>query len=518
MRIAYAPGTALLVAGGGALAVLPGGTPADLVELVWSCLDRADDPLGAVLDSLSCAFGMSMSSIPAFAVLAPSSGGVRIVLRGELAADVAAADGERRLRPDGAQPWSEWTIAEPERVSLELSWGGAAPSLPLASGVALAGAVALVREADAHAEPETESVPLAAPTAAVLPEPAPVPGPTPEPEPAPTPEPAPVPTPEPAPRPEPIPEPAPVPTPEPIPEPEPSPVPSPAPAPEHTILPVDADGDGLVDEPDAPSRAPAAPAPHTAAAPTPQPPAAPEHPVEAPLSEATAFPPEETELPVADETAAPSDDLDDLLGDTIVLPRDRSAAQHTAARLPGLALGHPDPRLGEHDGRTVLPAEVPRPGAGDHDGLTVAARDVATLRAGMGRGLDAVREGTDQPVPTPRAAPVARPRVVVSNGVVVELDRPVIIGRRPRSTRTGGADMPHLVAVESPQHDISRNHVEIRAEDDSVIVVDLHSTNGTTLWRDGDDQRLHPGEQTVLIPGDTLDLGDGITVSFEDLP
>lgn len=484
MRIAYAPGTALLVAGGGALAVLPGGTPADLVELVWSRLDRADDPLAAVLDSLSCAFGMSMSSIPAFAVLAPSTGGVRIVLRGELVADVAAADGERRLRPDGAQPWSEWTIAEPERVSLELSWGGAAPSLPLASGVALAGAVALVREADAHAEPET------------------------------------------APRPEPIPGPAPVPTPEPIPEPEPSPVPSPAPAPEHTILPVDADGDGLVDEPDAPSRAPAAPAPHTAAAPTPQPPAAPapqpaaapEHPVEAPLSEATAFPPEETELPVADETAAPSDDLDDLLGDTVVLPRDRSAAQHTAARLPSLAFGHPDPRLGEHDGRTVLPAEVPRPGIGDHDGRTVAARDVAALRAGMGRGLDAVREGTDQPVPTPRAAPVVRPRVVVSNGVVVELDRPVIIGRRPRSTRTGGADMPHLVAVESPQHDISRNHVEIRAEDDSVIVVDLHSTNGTTLWRDGDDQRLHPGEQTVLIPGDTLDLGDGITVSFEDLP
>ncbi|MDF2555282.1 MAG: hypothetical protein K0R60_1177, partial [Microbacterium sp.] len=29
--------------------------------------------------------------------------------------------------------------------------------------------------------------------------------------------------------------------------------------------------------------------------------------------------------------------------------------------------------------------------------------------------------------------------------------------------------------------------------------------------------RLHPGEGTIVVPGDVLDLGDGITVAIEAL-
>jgi hypothetical protein len=29
--------------------------------------------------------------------------------------------------------------------------------------------------------------------------------------------------------------------------------------------------------------------------------------------------------------------------------------------------------------------------------------------------------------------------------------------------------------------------------------------------------RLHPGEATVVVPGDVIDLGDGITVAIEDI-
>ncbi|MEV4669761.1 FHA domain-containing protein [Microbacterium sp. LWO12-1.2] len=95
----------------------------------------------------------------------------------------------------------------------------------------------------------------------------------------------------------------------------------------------------------------------------------------------------------------------------------------------------------------------------------------------------------------------------------------MIIGRRPRSTRASGANLPHLVAVESPQQDISRSHLEVRPEGDTVVVIDLHTTNGSTLLRPGaDPMRLHPGEQTLVLSGDVVDLGDGVTVAFEDLP
>lgn len=107
----------------------------------------------------------------------------------------------------------------------------------------------------------------------------------------------------------------------------------------------------------------------------------------------------------------------------------------------------------------------------------------------------------------------------MSTGQIVLLDRTIVIGRRPRSTRASGASLPHLIAVDSPQQDISRSHLEIRPEGDSVMVVDLHTTNGSTLLRpDNDPVRLHPGEQTMVITGDTIDLGDGVTVLFEELP
>ena len=79
--------------------------------------------------------------------------------------------------------------------------------------------------------------------------------------------------------------------------------------------------------------------------------------------------------------------------------------------------------------------------------------------------------------------------------------------------------MPHLIAVDSPEQDISRSHLEIRPEGDTVVVIDLHTTNGSTLLRPGADPvRLHPGEQTLVLSDDVVDLGDGVTVAFEGLP
>lgn len=148
---------------------------------------------------------------------------------------------------------------------------------------------------------------------------------------------------------------------------------------------------------------------------------------------------------------------------------------------------------------------------GDHDGETIAVADIRGAR----RGDAAVYESTEI-VPARR---IARGRIRISDGQVVELDNTVIVGRRPRSSRSTGDTLPTLVAVDSPEQDISRNHVEIRAEGEHVLVVDLDTTNGSVLMRGGNDPvRLHPNEPTMVVTGDVLDIGDGVTIAFEDLP
>lgn len=155
----------------------------------------------------------------------------------------------------------------------------------------------------------------------------------------------------------------------------------------------------------------------------------------------------------------------------------------------------------------VRPAPAPAAVLGDHDGATISLAEARALRTG---------DSAPPPLAPPR--PPAPGRIRVSTGQVIALDRTVVIGRRPRSTRVSGTDLPHLVAVDSPQQDISRSHVELRVEGDSIVATDLHTTNGTTLLRPGvDPMRLHPGEGTVVVPGDVIDLGDGITVAIEDL-
>lgn len=146
--------------------------------------------------------------------------------------------------------------------------------------------------------------------------------------------------------------------------------------------------------------------------------------------------------------------------------------------------------------------------AGDHDGETVSVAQVRAMRA------TAIVDSVPPPLAGPRSP--APGRIRLSTGQTLLLDRTVVIGRRPRATRVTGTDLPHLVAVDSPQQDISRSHIELRVEGDSIVATDLRTTNGTTLVRQGGDPvRLHPGEPTVVVPGDVIDLGDGVTVTVE---
>ena len=113
------------------------------------------------------------------------------------------------------------------------------------------------------------------------------------------------------------------------------------------------------------------------------------------------------------------------------------------------------------------------------------------------------------------AARVERPqshlRLVTSFGQVVDVDRPVIIGRAP----VAPASDPDatLLTVPSPSHDISRVHVRVAPGPQGLEVTDLHSTNGTVLVvAGGSAVRLVPGQSVPLEAGSTLDLGDGLTI------
>ncbi|MDD7928499.1 FHA domain-containing protein [Microbacterium thalli] len=230
-----------------------------------------------------------------------------------------------------------------------------------------------------------------------------------------------------------------------------------------------------------------APEPQPEPAPQPEPVAEPE-PVAQPDPDPEPEPDSETVAP--DAEAAASEDQVMIWGETIVRP--------TAA-----------PVIEPPDEATLVSGGTPV--AGDHDGETIAVADIRSAR----RGESPVYESTEI-VPARR---IARGRIRISDGQVVELDNTVIVGRRPRSSRSTGDTLPTLVAVDSPDQDISRNHVEIRAEGEHVLVVDLDTTNGSVLMRGGNDPvRLHPSEPTMVVTGDVLDIGDGVTITFEDLP
>ncbi|RKT31860.1 FHA domain-containing protein [Microbacterium sp. AG1240] len=199
--------------------------------------------------------------------------------------------------------------------------------------------------------------------------------------------------------------------------------------------------------------------------------------------------------PTASAPAVPAAPLDDVEATTVIGRGDRD---------------------GVADPAPALPTDAGAPAPGDHDGETLSLEEARRLRAGGGLPVPPPAPAVPPVPPPPPTGPIGRLRL--STGQVVPLDRTVIIGRRPKSARASGADLPHLIGVDSPQQDISRNHVEVRAEGDSILAVDLQTTNGTTLRRQGSaPTRLHPGEATMLVPGDVLDLGDGVTVLVEAL-
>ncbi|MFK4835438.1 RDD family protein [Microbacterium sp. ZW T2_14] len=78
-----------------------------------------------------------------------------------------------------------------------------------------------------------------------------------------------------------------------------------------------------------------------------------------------------------------------------------------------------------------------------------------------------------------------------------------LYGRNPASEEGAVA-----IAVRDETLSLSKTHFEIGGDVTGAWILDRHSTNGTTLVRDGVRIPLIPGVRTNLRPGDSLEFGD----------
>lgn len=99
--------------------------------------------------------------------------------------------------------------------------------------------------------------------------------------------------------------------------------------------------------------------------------------------------------------------------------------------------------------------------------------------------------------------------------VVIVLDRPAYVGRKPSPPRIGAGPPPRLVRVLSPRAEVSSSHVELRQLGATVVVTDLKSTNGSVVVFPGRETRsLRRGESIVVTPGTLIDIGDGNVIEI----
>ncbi|MBY6060017.1 FHA domain-containing protein [Microbacterium esteraromaticum] len=455
-HFSYRSGTWQVVVEDGGVVAVPGDVAIDRVVRLTRMLQQGTPALTDVIDVLAAG---SIASLGSFAVALTPGGSVRFAVRGPVSVSIEAESGTETVSGADVSTWSERFVVDPKGFALVLEEGRGGATLPIRSGVVLAASVATGQDAP------TETVVATADATGETPAPA-----------------------------------SDLPAAD-VPAFPPAPVAADGVHVQHTLIPAEYTfateteallGADAADEPAA-EDAPAAPVQAVDAAPVPEPLS--DSALEQTIHKAPTAPPPPAPVVASPPPAPP------------VAPPPAPPAPAASAPFP-----------------TIVPPLPPAPpvptapgGLGDHDGATISLAEVRRLRA-EGNAAPADPEAPTEMIPTVDEPAAAHGTARLSTGQVVELDRTVIIGRRPRSTRASGESMPHLVAVDSPQQDISRSHLEIRPEGDSVVVIDLRTTNGSTLIRPGiDPVRLHPGEPTLVLSGDVVDLGDGVTVAFEGL-
>ena len=519
----YVPGTWLGIVRSRTAILLGPGTPPQLVHSLWELLESRPE-VHELLHAVTSSFGVSLASIPPFGIV-DFQDSLRIFLRGDLDLTVQLPGGPVELHGRDVTTWAERHLAAPEWYRLSVPGGDpAGQALPLQEGVVLLQALTVGLDGTVGAAAAT---PVAGPRAAPAFAADPV-----------------------AVRPVVL------------------------PSPEHgasaeTVMGVMDDDEEAVPADDLPADQPDAGPAENASSPAEEavPPVKEEPPSDeaVPASEQTSTYDHLWERTVVRsiEDAAVRDDPDGLLGDEAPdKPADAavvellSAGETPPAVAPAPAAA-PAPAGGLIDsvpwstGGTVPPVPGSAPALasgddGDHDGQTIMKSDLAGMAAhpapaagpgaagstgpmvlarvcGQGHAnppTHAQCAACGQPLPSD-AVQVPRPRLGrmrVSSGELVDLDQSLVIGRQPSVSRVQGGVMPRLVQVASPSGDISRSHVEVRLEGWHVMLCDLKATNGTVLAREGQQpRRLAQNEMAILLDGDIAELGDGISLRFEEI-
>ena len=275
--------------------------------------------------------------------------------------------------------------------------------------------------------------------------------------------------------------------------------------------------------PESASAVPAPVTPPAAAASAPKPPvdAPDEAPVEAPAASlheetrvfhtATRGASDDVAAPEAPATEADADGYDYLFGATVFRPVGAAAVEQPSEDDDAVSM--PEPAfLSTPRTTSAAPAAEKTSAPGDHDGRTMLASDILAAR-------QKTAAGAAPRVPAPQS-PAQRPaghRYVLElpGGESQALTAPVILGRAPSVSNVPASVLPHLVTLTGD--DISRSHVRVSVEGDTVVVTDLHSSNGTHVIAPGKlPQLLRAGEPTPVITGTAIDLGSDIVLRVSE--
>jgi hypothetical protein len=163
-------------------------------------------------------------------------------------------------------------------------------------------------------------------------------------------------------------------------------------------------------------------------------------------------------------------------------------------------------------------AALPTSTLGDHDGHTMLAADIveARRRAKAKAEAPAPQQAPATPAQTSSVLPPSHAYVLeLPDGGRQALSAPVILGRAPSVSNVPASVLPHLVTLVGD--DISRSHLRVAVEGGTVVVTDLHSSNGTHVIAPGKPpQLLRGGEPTPVIVGTAIDLGSDVLLRITE--
>lgn len=193
-----------------------------------------------------------------------------------------------------------------------------------------------------------------------------------------------------------------------------------------------------------------------------------------------------------------------------MVPDEETIAGPSSAFTNGLPAG--PPAAASASAAATTAAAAPAPVDGDHDGMTVASVDIRRLREA--RAARASSGTPDEDAPAAQAAvPLSQASIRMPDGTLEAIGHEVVLGRAPSVSKVSGGRIPRLITIGLGDPDISRSHVRLALEGDTVVITDLHSRNGTHVVAPGKPPvKLRSGEPTPVLTGTVVDLGGGWTI------